>query len=137
MELQVLLEEILGRKVKSINENVEAILYENIHNNRKSLPFAEVYNNLLNSAPEGSYLKWASKNSNNEIHNFRRRLKYRYDKFKSLREIVIYLKNNNYLSGKFGSPTPNIIEQYLQNYNLWYTPRVYTPEELEILDKFI
>lgn len=137
MDLRTLLEEILGRKLKIIDENVDQILYENVTHNRKSLTFNEIYTNLLANAPAGSYLEWVRKNSNDEVKNFRRRLKYRYDKFKSIREIMLYLHTNNYLVGKFGSPTPNIIEQYLQNDSLWYMPRVYTTEELELLNKFL
>lgn len=137
MDLRTLLEEILGRKLKIIDENVNQILYENITHNRKSLTFNEVYANLLANAPVGSYLEWIRHHSNDEVKNFRRRLQYRYNKFKSVREIMLYLHTNNYLAGKFGSPTPNIIEQYLQNDSLWYMPRVYTPEELELLNKFI
>lgn len=137
MDIRLLVTEILGRNSSGWNESAEQIVYDNWKNNRRSLTFDEVYRNLLEQAPLGSYLYWVKYHGNNEITNFRRRLKYRYDTFKSNREIVLYLHVNNYLAGKFGSPTPNEVEQLLGKDSIWYAPRTYTDEESKVLTMFL
>lgn len=138
MNINSLITEMLGgRDTSSWNELAEEIVYNNLVNERASLPFTDVYTKLLASAPPGSYLYWVKQHSNRETQNFRRRLKYRYDTFKSIREIVLYLHEQNYLSGKLGSPTPNEVEQTLGKDYIWYVPRFYTKEEKELLNRFL
>lgn len=137
MILRDLILEIVGyRNIDNWDDFAEDIAYNNWVNNRVSLRFSSVYNNILSYAPPGSYLHWVKYNNNEETRKFRRKLKYRYDKFKSVREIVLYLHSNNYLAGKYGSPTPNEVEDMLGKSNIWYTGRNYTSEESETLKKF-
>ena len=138
MNINSLITEMLGgRDTSSWNEFAEEIVYNNMVNERASLPFTDVYTKLLASAPPGSYLYWVKQHSNRETQNFRRRLKYRYDTFKSIREIVLYLHEQNCLSGKLGSPTPDEVEQTLGKDYIWYVPRFYTKEEKELLKRFL
>lgn len=137
MAIRDLLLEMLGnRKLDDWNELAEDIAFNNWVNERVSLPFSAVYNNILEYAPPGSYLHWVKFNNNVETRRFRKRLKYRYDTFKSVREIVLYLHSNNYLAGKYGSPTPNQVEDMLGKYSIWYTDRHYSEDESEQLRNF-
>lgn len=137
MAIRDLLLEMLGnRNISNWNELAEDIAFNNWVNERVSLPFQSVYNNILEYAPPGSYLNWVKYNNNDETRRFKRRLKYRYDTFKSVREIVLYLHSNNYLAGKYGSPTPNQVEDMLDKHSIWYIDRHYTEEESEQLRNF-
>ena len=137
MILRDLILEIVGyRNIDNWDDFAEDIAYNNWINNRVSLRFSSVYNNILSYAPPGSYLHWVKYHNNEETRKFRRKLKYRYDKFKSVREIVLYLHSNNYLAGKYGSPTPNEVEDMLGKSNIWYASRNYTSEESEKLKNF-
>lgn len=137
MKLRDLILEIVGyRNIDDWDDMAEDIAYNNWINNRVSLRFSAVYNNILSYAPPGSYLHWVKHNNNEETRKFKRKLKYRYDKFKSVREIVLYLHSNNYLSGKYGSPTPNQVEDMLGKSSIWYIGRIYTDDESEQLKNF-
>lgn len=137
MAIRDLLLEMLGnRRIDKWNELSEEIAYNNWINNRASLNFSAVYNNILEYAPPGSYLHWVKFHNNEETKRFRRKLKYRYDTFKSVREIVLYLHSNNYLAGKYGSPTPNQVEDMLGKNSIWYVDRHYTEDESEQLRNF-
>lgn len=137
MALRDLLMEMLGdRSIDNWDELAEDIAYNNWINGRVSRTFSAVYTNILEYAPPGSYLHWVKYHNNDETKRFRRKLKYRYDKFKSVREIVLYLHSNNYLAGKFGSPTPNQSEDLIGKSSIWYTERYYTQEESEQLKNF-
>lgn len=138
MEIRALLDEILGgRDISHWNEFAEDIAYNNWKSGRVSLRFSTVYNNILANAPRGSYLEWVNNHNNHETQNFRRRLKYRYDKFRNVREIVLYLHEMNYLSGKYGSPTPNQVEDLIGKFYIWYNERVFSPEENQALSMFL
>lgn len=137
MRLRDLISEIVGyRNIDDWDDMAEDIAYNNWINNRVSLRFSAVYNNILSYAPPGSYLHWVKHNNNEETRKFKRKLKYRYDKFKSVREIVLYLHSNNYLAGKYGSPTPNQVEDMLGKSSIWYIGRIYTDDESEQLKNF-
>lgn len=137
MKLRDLILEIVGyRNIDDWDDMAEDIAYNNWINNRVSLRFSAVYNNILSYAPPGSYLHWVKHNNNEETRKFKRKLKYRYDKFKSVREIVLYLHSNNYLAGKYGSPTPNQVEDMLGKSSIWYIGRIYTDDESEQLKNF-
>lgn len=137
MKLRDLISEIVGyRNIDNWDDMAEDIAYNNWINNRVSLRFSAVYNNILSYAPPGSYLHWVKHNNNEETRKFKRKLKYRYDKFKSVREIVLYLHSNNYLAGKYGSPTPNQVEDMLGKSSIWYIGRIYTDDESEQLKNF-
>lgn len=137
MKLRDLILEIVGyRNIDDWDDMAEDIAYNNWINNRVSLRFSSVYNNILSYAPPGSYLHWVKHNNNEETRKFKRKLKYRYDKFKSIREIVLYLHSNNYLAGKYGSPTPNQVEDMLGKSSIWYIGRIYTDDESEQLKNF-
>lgn len=138
MDIRFLIEEILGgRSVNNWNEFAEDIVYNNWQNDRKSLNFSLVYKNILDQAPTGSYLEWVKYHNNEETRRFRERLRYRYNTFKSNREIVLYLHSRNYLAGKHGSPNENQVEDLLLDFNIWYEYRNYTDEESKILSNFI
>lgn len=139
MEVKFLIEEILGGRntTNRWSEFAEEIAYHNWKNNRKSLPFGTVYKNILSNASPGSYLEWVREHNNEETRRFRSRLKYRYDNFKSNREIVLYLHKNNYMAGRLGSPTPNEVEDLLLNFSIWYEHRHYTDEENMVLSNFL
>lgn len=138
MEIRPLLDEILGgRDISNWNEYSEDIAYNNWKNNRVSLDFNTVYNNILSNAPRGSYLEWVRNHNNKETVNFRRRIKYRYDKFRNVREIVMYLHENNYLAGKYGSPTPNQVEDLIGKFYIWYRMRSFNDDENEVLGMFL
>lgn len=138
MEIRPLLDEILGgRDISNWNEYSEDIAYNNWKNNRVSLDFNTVYNNILSNAPRGSYLEWVRNHNNKETVNFRRRIKYRYDKFRNVREIVMYLHENNYLTGKHGSPTPNQVEDLIGKFYIWYRMRSFNDDENEVLGMFL
>ena len=138
MEIRPLLDEILGgRDISNWDEYSEDIAYNNWKNNRVSLDFNTVYNNILSNAPRGSYLEWVRNHNNKETVNFRRRLKYRYDKFRNVREIVMYLHENNYLAGKYGSPTPNQVEDLIGKFYIWYRMRSFDDEENRVLGMFL
>ena len=137
MAIRDLLLEMLGnRNLDNWNELAEEIAYNNWMNNRVSLSFSAVYNNILEYAPPGSYLHWVKFHNNEETKRFRRKLKYRYDTFKSIREIVLYLHSKNYLAGKYGSPTPNQVEDMLGKDSIWYVGRNYNEDESEQLRNF-
>lgn len=137
MAIRDLLLEMLGnRNLNDWNELAEEIAYNNWINNRVSLSFSAVYNNILEYAPPGSYLHWVKFHNNEETRRFRRKLKYRYDTFKSVREIVLYLHSKNYLAGKYGSPTPNQVEDMLGKDSIWYVGRNYNEDESEQLRNF-
>lgn len=137
MKIRDLILEIVGyRNIDDWDDMAEDIAYNNWINNRVSLRFSAVYNNILSYAPPGSYLHWVKHNNNEETRKFKRKLKYRYDKFKSVREIVLYLHSNNYLAGKYGSPTPNQVEDMLGKSSIWYIGRIYTDDESEQLKNF-
>lgn len=130
--------EILGkRNISRWNENAEEILYNNFVNNRVSLTFDEVYNNILESAPPTSYLSWVRYNNNDETRKFKDKLRYRYNKFKSVREICLYLHSNNYLASKFGSPNEQQVQEMLNKFDIWYKYREYTKDELRELMAFV
>lgn len=138
MEFRILIMEILGgRNVNNWNESAEEIAYNNWKNNRVSLTFGEVYSNILSVAIPGSYLHWVKYHNNDETRKFRNRLRYRYNTFKSIREIVLYLHENNYLAGRGVSPTMNEVEDMLIKDNLWYKFRTYTEEENKVLSNFL
>ena len=137
MNVRELVNEITGRKVRIMNERVDEVLYTNYKHKRKSRPFKEWYPMLLNIAPMGSYLEWVKHTQNTETRKFRSRLRDRFNRFRSVREIVLYLHGQNYLAGKFGSPTPNEVEDLLERKELWYEPRNFTREEQETLDNFL
>lgn len=138
MEIRQLLDEILGgRDISNWNEYAEDIAYNNWKSNRVSLNFATVYNNILANAPRGSYLDWVKDHNNHETQLFRRRLKYRYDKFRNVREIVMYLHENNYLAGRYGSPTPHQAEELIGKFYVWYKERLFSPEENQVLSMFL
>lgn len=138
MEIRPLLDEILGgRDISNWNEYSEDIAYNNWKNNRVSLDFNTVYNNILSNAPRGSYLEWVRNHNNKETVNFRRRIKYRYDKFRNVREIVMYLHENNYLAGKHGSPTPNQVEDLIGKFYIWYRMRSFNDDENKVLGMFL
>lgn len=137
MAIRDLLLEMLGnRNLNNWNELAEEIAYNNWINNRVSLSFSAVYNNILEYAPPGSYLHWVKFHNNEETRRFRRKLKYIYDTFKSVREIVLYLHSKNYLAGKYGSPTPNQVEDMLGKDSIWYVGRNYNEDESEQLRNF-
>lgn len=137
MAIRDLLLEMLGnRSIDKWNELSEEIAYNNWINNRASLTFSAVYNNILEYAPPGSYLHWVKFHNNEETKRFRRKLKYKYDTFKSVREIVLYLHSKNYLAGKYGSPTPNQVEDMLGKDSIWYVGRNYNEDESEQLRNF-
>lgn len=138
MEIRQLLDEILGgRDISNWNEYAEDIAYNNWKSNRVSLNFATVYNNIIANAPRGSYLDWVKDHNNHETQLFRRRLKYRYDKFRNVREIVMYLHENNYLAGRYGSPTPHQAEELIGKFYVWYKARLFSPEENQALSMFL
>lgn len=138
MEIRPLLDEILGgRDISNWNEYSEDIAYNNWKNNRVSLDFNTVYNNILSNAPRGSYLEWVRNHNNKETVNFKRRIKYRYDKFRNVREIVMYLHENNYLAGKNGSPTPNQVEDLIGKFYIWYRMRSFNDDENKVLGMFL
>lgn len=138
MEIRSLLDEILGgRDISNWNEFAEDIAYNNWKSGRVSLRFSTVYNNILANAPRGSYLEWVKNHNNHETQIFRRRIKYRYDKFRNVREIVMYLHEMNYLAGKYGSPTPNQVEDLIGKFYIWYNERVFSPEEHKVLSMFL
>lgn len=138
MNIRNLLIEVLGsRNLKDWSEMANDIAYNNVVNDRASLPFEQIYNNLLNESPPGSYLNWVKYHNNEETRKFRRRIKYRYDNFKSIREILLYLHSQNYLAGRWGSPTPNQVEDMLGKEYLWYRNRYYNKEEKSELLAFL
>lgn len=138
MDIRGLIIDILGgRSVSEWTDEAADIAYNNWVNNRKSLTFDEVYENILSIAVPSSYLHWVKYHNNEETRRFRNRIKYRYNKFKSIREICLYLHSQNYLASKYGSPTENEVEDLLMKDHLWYKHRNYTEEENSVLSSFL
>lgn len=133
----LIVEIVGGRSVSEWSDEAADIAYNNWKNGRKSLTFDEVYENILNVAVPSSYLYWVKEHNNEETRRFRNRLKYRYNKFKSIREICLYLHSKNYLASKYGSPTEGEVEDLLMKEYLWYKPRNYTDEENTMLSSFL